>query len=85
MSAVTEPIEDESVVEYATKIRGYDVSCILRHGQLTGDSELIARISRAALDRDIDDPVALAQVVRDAVGSDVTIRFADSGGALHVW
>jgi len=29
--------------------------------------------------------VALAQVVRDAVGSDVTIRFADSGGALHVW
>lgn len=85
MPATTEHIEDEAVVEYATKIRGHDVSCTLRHGELTGDRELITRISRAALDRDIDDPVTLAQVVRDAVGSDVTIRFADSGGALHMW
>jgi hypothetical protein len=64
--------------EFVTTIRGRAVSCWLDQGELRGDPELLARLSRfsPALPRD---NVALSGLVRSAVGSDVAIRVRTEG------
>ncbi len=61
-------------VEFVTTIRGRRVSCWIEDGHLCGDPVLLARLARFG---DLDqqsDPVEVARLVRDAVGSEVTIR-----------
>ncbi len=72
-------------VEYVATVRGRTVSCWVERGELLGDDELVARVRRAARGRDLTDPVGLARIVGDAVGSPVTVRFRSSGGQLRVW
>ncbi len=62
-------------LEFATQIRGREVTCWLDDGRLLGDDELVGRLERLAENVDRFDPLTLAHSVRDAVGSDVHIRF----------
>ena len=77
-------LTDEPTVEFTTRLRGHDVSCWVERGQIVGDQDLVARMNRVATGREVGDPVALARLVSDASGSDVTISFRDSGGSLRL-
>ena len=67
-------ITDIGGLEFAARIRGREMACWLDKGRLVGDRELVSRVRRLVGDRSIG-PLELAQVVRDAVGSEVVIRF----------
>ena len=58
----------------AAQVRGHEMACWLDDGRLQGDSELVTRVRRMVGDRPIG-PFELAQLVRDAVGSEVSIGF----------
>jgi hypothetical protein len=75
---------DEPTVEYTTRLRGRDVSCWVQEGRIVGDHELVSRMARVARGDEVGDPVALARLVCDATGSEVTIRYRDSGGELRL-
>jgi hypothetical protein len=61
-------------VEFVARIRGREVACRLRGGRLYGDAELVARVRRLDPVGTCRDAVSVAGLVRDAVGSEVTIR-----------
>lgn len=61
-------------VEFVARIRGREVTCRLRNGKLDGDAELVRRIRRLDPVGMYRDAVSVARLVRDAVGSEVTIR-----------
>ena len=61
-------------VEFVARIRGREVSCRVRDGRLTGDAELLGRIRRLDPVGMARDAVTVARLVRQAVGSEVTIR-----------
>jgi hypothetical protein len=61
-------------VEFGTIIRGRPVACWIENGRLGGDAVLLDRLSRFTDLAQRLEPVRVAQLVRDAVGSDVTIR-----------
>ena len=67
-------VSDIRGLEFAARIRGREMTCWLDEGRLVGDRELVGRVRRLAGDRPIG-PLELAQLVRDAVGSEVVIRF----------
>jgi hypothetical protein len=60
--------------EFETTIRGRRVRCRLEDGRLRGDRELLDRLGRFDPSAHPADPVALAALIHDAVGSEVTIR-----------
>ncbi len=61
-------------VEFVVNIRGREARCRFRNGRLDGDAELLRRIRRLDPVGVARDAVSVARLVRDAVGSDVTIR-----------
>lgn len=61
-------------VEFVAEIRGRQVSCRLHDGHLEGDPELVRRVRRLDPVGVYRDAVSVARLVRDAVGSEVTIR-----------
>ena len=74
----TEDMVENPRVECVTRIRGREVTCWLENGRVAGDPELLDRLRRVAVRVDPLDEVALTQMVRDAVGSDVSLRFAEA-------
>lgn len=73
----TEDGDDLTRVEYTTTIRGREVSAWLDSGHLDGDPELLRRLERLI---DVDDelePVALAHLIGEAVGSAVVLHLCD--------
>ena len=71
------PDGDAPRYEVVTTMRGREVRCWLEDGRLRGDEELLRRLS---LFHDLVlplEPVDLAHLVADAVGSDVVIRVDD--------
>ena len=62
-------------VEFATTIRGEEVTCWVEDGYLRGDAALLERLSRFAAPGEPLGPIAVVHLLRDAVGSDVSIRF----------
>jgi hypothetical protein len=64
----------EHPLEFTTTIRGRTVSCRLEDGTLRGDDELLGRMRRLDPSGGRCDPVSVARLVREAVGSEVTIR-----------
>lgn len=65
---------DDDDLEFATQLRGHEVSCWLRDGHLHGDPELIRRLKRFAAQDFQFEPLSLARRMRDAIGSNVKVR-----------
>jgi hypothetical protein len=68
-------------VEFLTTLRGRSVRCWLEGGQLRGDPELLRRLELFAPAGTELDPVRVAHLVEDAVGSDVVIRLRPPAAA----
>lgn len=77
------------IVEFVTYIRERPVACQWASGVVTGDPELMARLSHNAVSEGwADSPSSVARALSAAVGSPVTIRIVSdlevdlSGGEL---
>ncbi len=64
----------DSWFEFETTIRGHRVRCWLENGRPQGDQELLDRLDRFDHAAQPLQAVTLADLIHDAVGSDVTIR-----------
>lgn len=70
---------EPAVVEFTTTIRGRTVSCRWEAGSLSGDPELLDRLSRVPVREGWnDDPCAVASAIGIAVAHPVTIRLVDA-------
>lgn len=79
VGADEEPVGD--VIEFRTFMRERPVSCRWSQGRLTGDAELLQRVSHMAVRDDwASEPATVARVISDAVAHPVTIRVVDDLG-----
>ena len=70
------------MVEFSTFIRERPVVCRWAGGVLSGDDELIDRLSRVPRPQGWSDhPASVAKVIGEAIGSTVTVRVVDR----HAW
>lgn len=68
-------LELDEVVEFATFIRERPVTCHWIDGEVTGDPELLERLSRMLVpDGWADQPATVAKAISDAVAHPVSIR-----------
>ena len=70
----------DSCFEFETTIRGRRVRCWLEDGRLRGDRELLDRLGRFDRSAQPAHAVAVAALIHDAVGSEVTIRVQPTQG-----
>ena len=68
-------VELDEVVEFATFIRERPVTCHWADGEVTGDPELLERLSRMSVpDGWTSQPASVAKAISDAVAHPVAIR-----------
>jgi hypothetical protein len=71
---ITKGHGSDAPMEFVTRIRGREVSCWLSGDALHGDEELLKRMRRLDPMGRCRDSASIARLVRDAVGSEVTLR-----------
>ena len=78
MPLETDATMEHPQVEFVTRMRGREVKCWMDGGRIDGDPELLERIRRVSPCLENLEVVEVVQLVRDAVGSAVALRFADT-------
>ncbi len=70
-----ESVHDDEVVEFTTHIRERPVTCHWVEGRVTGDPELMQRLSQTIVATGwTDHPASVAKAISEAVANPVTIR-----------
>jgi hypothetical protein len=70
-----DPVHDDEVVEFTTHIRERPVTCHWAEGRVTGDPELMQRLSQTIVATGwTDHPASVAKAISEAVANPVTIR-----------